>query len=120
LGQAESTLVPFGFSPLRSGVLVQEVCAEHPLLDSAGTKMSELEDVAASRLVVEDRILAEAVAEHVLLCFCSHNPQVSLEPVVQGPAEGVQEAAQVDVRARLKTHRASHFYLWHQHLLFYK
>jgi hypothetical protein len=60
LGQVESTLVPFGFSPLRSGVLAQEVSAELSLLDSAGVKISELED-----------------------------PQVSLEPVVQGPAEEV-------------------------------
>jgi methylmalonyl-CoA mutase cobalamin-binding subunit len=40
--------------------------------------------------------------EHVLLCFRSHDPQVSLEPVVQGPAEVVQEAAQVDVREIVK------------------
>jgi hypothetical protein len=89
MGQAESALVPFGFSPLRSGVPVQEVSTELSLLDSAGAKMSELEDVIVSRLEAEGRILAEAVAEHVLLCFRSHDPQVSLEPVVQGPVEGV-------------------------------
>jgi hypothetical protein len=36
--------------------------------------MSELEDIIASRLEVEGRILAEAVAEHVLMCFCSQDP----------------------------------------------
>jgi hypothetical protein len=66
--------VPFGFSPLRSRVPAQEVSAELPLLDSAGAKMSELEDVIASRLEAEGRILAEAVAEHMLLCFHSHDP----------------------------------------------
>jgi hypothetical protein len=35
--------------------------------------------------------------EHVLLCFCSQDPQVSLESVVEGPAKQVQEAAQVSV-----------------------
>jgi hypothetical protein len=40
LGQAESALVPFGFSPLRSRVLVQEVSTELPLLDSTGAKVS--------------------------------------------------------------------------------
>jgi hypothetical protein len=64
--------------------------------------MSELEDVVTSRLEAEGCILAEAVAKHVLLCFCSHDPQVSLEPVVQGPAEGVQEVAQVGVRETVK------------------
>jgi hypothetical protein len=97
LGQAESALVPFGFNPLRSGVPTQEVSAELPLLDSAGAKMLELEDVVANRLEAEGRILAEAVAEHVLLCLRSQDPQVSLEPVVQGPAEQILEAAQVGV-----------------------
>jgi hypothetical protein len=73
LGQAESALVPFGFSPLRSGVSTQEVSAELPLLDSAGAKMSELEDVVTSRLEAKGCILAEAVAEHVLLCFYSQD-----------------------------------------------
>jgi hypothetical protein len=74
--------VPFGFSPLRSEVPVQEVSAELPLLDSADVKMSELEDVLSSRLEVEGCILAEVVAEHVLMCFHSQDPQVSLESVV--------------------------------------
>jgi hypothetical protein len=74
LGQAESTLVPFGFSPLWSRVLTQEVSAELPLLDSAGAKMLELEDVTASRLEAEGRILVEVVAEHMLLCFHSQDP----------------------------------------------
>jgi hypothetical protein len=64
--------------------------------------MSELEDVVASRLEAEGRILAEAVAEHMLLCFHSQEPQVSLEPVVQGPAEQVSEATQVDVQETAK------------------
>jgi hypothetical protein len=42
--------------------------AELPLLDFVGAKMSELEDIIASRLE------AEAVAKHVLLCFHIHDP----------------------------------------------
>jgi hypothetical protein len=81
--------VPFVFSPLRSRAPAQEDNAELPLLDSASAKMSMLEDVIASRLEAEGRIMMEAVAKHVLLCFRSHDPQVSLELVVQGPTEGV-------------------------------
>jgi hypothetical protein len=33
----------------------------------------------------EGHALAEAVAEHVLLCFCSRDPQVSLVLVAPGP-----------------------------------
>jgi hypothetical protein len=94
--------VPFGFNPLRSRVPMQEVNAELSLLDSAGVKMLELEDVVGGRLEAEGCILAEAVAEHMLMCFRSQDPQVSLEPVVQGSAEEVQEAAQVDVRKTAK------------------
>jgi hypothetical protein len=50
---------------------MQEVSAELLLLDSTGAKMSELKDVVASRLEAEGHILAEAVVEHVLLCFRS-------------------------------------------------
>jgi hypothetical protein len=76
---------------------VQQVSVELLLLDSASVKMSELEDVIGDRLEVAGRILAEAVAEHVLMWFHSKDPQVSLEPVVQGPTEEVQEATQVSV-----------------------
>jgi hypothetical protein len=33
------------------------------------------------------------VAEHVLMCFRSRDPNISLEPMVQGPAEEPAEAA---------------------------
>jgi hypothetical protein len=72
-----------------------------PLLDSTGTKISQLADAVGSRIEEEGRALAQAVGEHVLLCFCSRDPNISLEPVVQGPAEepagataaGVEDAA---------------------------
>jgi hypothetical protein len=102
LVQAESALVPFGFSPLLSDVPVQEVNAELPLLDFVGVKMSELEDVIDNRLEAEGHILVEAVAEHVLMCFHSQDPQVFLESVVQGPAKEVPEAAQIGVRETVK------------------
>jgi hypothetical protein len=97
LGQAESALVPFSFSPHRSGVPAQEVSAELLLLDSTSAKILGLEDVVTNRLEAECHILTEVVAEHVLLCLRSQDPQVSLEPVVQGPIEQILEAAQVGV-----------------------
>jgi hypothetical protein len=33
----------------------------------------------------------------VLMCFQSHDPSISLEPVVQGPVEGFAGAARDDV-----------------------
>jgi hypothetical protein len=32
------------------------------------------------------------VADHVLMCFQSRDPSISLEPTVQGPIEGSTEA----------------------------
>jgi hypothetical protein len=37
------------------------------------------------------------VADHVLMCFRSHDPAISLEPVVQGPAEEPAEATAAGV-----------------------
>jgi hypothetical protein len=39
------------------------------LLDSVGAKMSQLEEVIGGQLKVEGRVLAQAMAEHVLMCF---------------------------------------------------
>jgi hypothetical protein len=64
--------------------------------------MSDLKDVVSGRLEAEGHILVEVVAEHMLMCFHSQDPQVSLEPVVQGPVEEVPEAAQVGVRETAK------------------
>jgi hypothetical protein len=44
--------------------------------------MSELEGVVTGRLEAEGHILTEVVAEHMLLCFHSQDPQVSLEPMI--------------------------------------
>jgi hypothetical protein len=38
------------------------------------------------------------VAEHVLMCFQSRDPQVSQEPVVEGPVEETKNAARAGVQ----------------------
>jgi hypothetical protein len=40
-----------------------------PLLDSVGTKISHLEEAVGSRLEEVGHALAQAVTEHVLMCF---------------------------------------------------
>jgi hypothetical protein len=60
-------------------------------------------EAVGNRLEEEGRALAQALADHVLMCFRSRDPGISLEPVVQGPVEGSAEAArdgiEDDVRA---------------------
>jgi hypothetical protein len=80
---------------------VMSFCMYAHILDSAAAKISQLEDAVGSRIEEECRALAQVVAEHVLMCFRSRDPAISLEPVVQGPAEeptgaaaaGVEDAA---------------------------
>jgi hypothetical protein len=65
--------VPLGYSPLYSGLPTQEVDVVLPLLDLAGAKMPQLEEVISGWLEEEGWALARAVAEHVLLCFHSRD-----------------------------------------------
>jgi hypothetical protein len=58
-----------------------------------GRKISQLEEAVSSRLEEEGRALAQAVADHMLMCFRSRDPIISLELVMQGPIEGSAEAA---------------------------
>jgi hypothetical protein len=89
--------VSFGFSPVRNGDAIAEVGVMLPLLDSVKRKISQLEEAVGSRLEEEGRTLAQAVADHVLMCFWSHDPSISLEPAMQGPVEGYAEATRVGV-----------------------
>jgi hypothetical protein len=98
LGQTEAALVLLGFSPLHTGDPVEEVSAALPLLGSAWAKMLKLEDVTGGQLEAKGHALAEAVAEYVLTCFRSRDPQISLEPVAQGPITEMDEATQAGIQ----------------------
>jgi hypothetical protein len=97
LGQSDAALASFGFSLIRGGDAAPEAGVVFLLLNSAGRKISQLEEAIDSRLEEEGRALAQAVADHVLMCFRSRDPSISLESVVQGSIEGYAEAARDDV-----------------------
>jgi hypothetical protein len=97
LGRADATLTSFGFSHIWGGAATPEVGVVLPLLDSAERKISRLEEAIDSRLEEEGRALAQAVTDHVLMCFRSRDSSISHEPTVQGPVEGSAEAARDDV-----------------------
>jgi hypothetical protein len=50
----------------------------------------------------EGRALAKMVAEYVLTCFRSRDPQVSLELVVQGPVVEMEKAARAGIQDTAK------------------
>jgi hypothetical protein len=74
-----------------------EAGAVLPLLDSTGRKISQLEEAIDSNLEEEGHALAQAVADHMLLCFRSRDPSISLEPVMQGSIEGFEEATRDNI-----------------------
>jgi hypothetical protein len=90
-------LTSFGFSPIRGGDAAPEASVVLPLLDSVGRKISQLEEAVGNHLEEEGRTLAQAVADHVLMCFQSRDPSISLEPAVQGSVEGSTEATRDNV-----------------------
>jgi hypothetical protein len=94
--------VPLGFSPVRSRELVHEVSAILPLLDSMGAKMMKLEGVVCDQLEVEGHALVEQVMEHVLTCFWSRDPTVSLDPVMLGPVVGTKDATRRGIQEAAK------------------
>jgi hypothetical protein len=97
LGQADAVLASFGSIPVRTGDAAPEGGVVVPLLESAGAKISQMENAVGSRIEEEGRALAQAVAEHVLICFRSRDPAISLEHVVQGSAEEPAEATAAGV-----------------------
>jgi hypothetical protein len=97
LGQTEIALVPLGFSPLYSWESVQEVSTTLPLLDSAGAKMLKLEEVICDQLEAEGRVPAEKVPEHMLTCFRSRDPAISLDPMMLRSIARTKEAANSDI-----------------------
>jgi hypothetical protein len=93
LSQVDAALASFGFNPIQGGDTAPEADVVLPLLDLAGRKISQLEEAVGSCLEEEGRALAQAVANHVLMCFQSCDPSISLEPAVQGPIKGFAEVA---------------------------
>jgi hypothetical protein len=61
--------VPLSFSPICPMDPMEEVSVALPLLNCAGAKMLQLEEVVGGQLEEEDHVLAKAVVEHLLICF---------------------------------------------------
>ena len=68
------------------------------MLNSASDQLRQLEPILAGQLEAEGRELIRMVAEHILTCFRSHDPAISLAPVVNGPVAETEAAARDSVR----------------------
>ena len=97
-GEANSALVPFGLSPIQPPSSPSTLSDAFPVLDAAAERLRRLDQVVGDRLEAEGRELAQAVAEHVLTCFRSHDPSIPLEPVILGAVAATEDEARQGVQ----------------------
>ena len=96
--EASSALVPLGMSPIQVAEPPALIADALPVLNSALDRLHRLEPVLAGQLEAEGHELIRMVAEHILTCLRSHDPAISLAPVLDGPVAEMEAAARDSVR----------------------
>jgi hypothetical protein len=97
-GEASTTLVPLGMSPIPMSELPTSISDALPVLDSAADRLRRLDQILGARLEAEGGRLYRAMIEYILTCFRSHGPAISLEPVIAGPVVSIEDAAREGVQ----------------------
>jgi hypothetical protein len=97
-GEASTTLVPLGMSPIPVSELSTSIPDVLLVLDSAADRLRRLDQILGARLEAEGGRLCQAVIEYILTCFQSHDPAISLEPVITGPVADTEDAAREGVQ----------------------
>jgi hypothetical protein len=96
--EASSALVPLGVSPIPVSKQSVSISDALLVLDSATDRLRRLDQVLGARLEDEGSRLCRAVIEYILTCFQSHDPAISLEPVIAGPVADAEDATQGSVQ----------------------
>jgi hypothetical protein len=97
-GEASTTLVPLGVSPIPMSRPLASISDALPVLDSAANRLRCLDQILGARLEADGGRLCRAVIEYVLTCFRSHDPAISLEPVIASPMADTEDAARQGVQ----------------------
>jgi hypothetical protein len=90
--------VSLGVSPILVSGPPTSISDALPVLDSAVDLLRRLDQILGARLEAEGGRLCRALIEYVLTCFRSHNPAISLEPVIAGPVADTKETARQGVQ----------------------
>ena len=101
--------MPLEVSPIPVSEQPASISDALPVLDSAVDRLQRLDQIIGARLEAEGSRLYRSLIEYILTCFWSHDPAISLVPVIAGPVadtkdtarEGVQDAVDV-VAARFQ------------------
>jgi hypothetical protein len=97
-GEASTTLVPLGMSPIPALVRPASISDALPILDSAADRLRCLDQVLGTRLEAKGGRLCWSAIKYVLTCFRSHDPTISLGPVIAGPVADTEDAAREGVQ----------------------
>jgi hypothetical protein len=98
VGEASSALVSLGVSSIPVSEQSTSISDALPVLDSAADHLRRLDQILGTRLEAEGSKLYRSVIEYVLTCFRSHDPAISLEPVIAGPVADTEDAAREGVQ----------------------
>jgi hypothetical protein len=97
-GEASTALVPLGMSPIPVSELPVSISDALPVLDSAADRLRRLDQILGARLEAEGSKLCWAVVDYILTCFRSHDPAISLAPVIDGPVAATEDTARESVQ----------------------
>jgi hypothetical protein len=90
--------VPLGMSPIPALVQTASISDALPILDSDAHRLRHLDQILGAHLEAEGSRLCRSAIEYVLTCFRSHDPAVSLGPVIAGPVADTEDAARESVQ----------------------
>jgi hypothetical protein len=96
--EASTTLVPLRMSPIPALVRPASIFDVLPILDSVADRLRRLDQILGARLEAEGSRLCRSAIEYILTCFRSHDPAVSLGPVIAGPVADTEDAAREGVQ----------------------
>jgi hypothetical protein len=91
-GEASTALVPLWMSPIPVLELLVSISNALPVLDSVIDRLRHLDQILDARLEADGSKLCQAVVEYVLTCSRSHDPAISLAPVIDGPVAATEDA----------------------------
>jgi hypothetical protein len=86
--------VPLGVSPIPVSELPATITDTLPVLESIADRLRLLDQILGARLETEGGRLCRAVIEYILTYFRSHDPTISLEPVIASPVADTEDVAQ--------------------------
>jgi hypothetical protein len=76
--------VPLGMSPILVSEPPVSISDAIQVLDSVADRLWRLDQILGARLEAEGSKLCRAVVDYILTCFQSHDPAISLAPVIDG------------------------------------